>query len=326
MQKFHPSVPEDSWTPVIANANRAQLKALGMNPDGDTKQILAAWKKWFGIAHMMDLGDDAPAYGLMLDSEVLMYSDADCGANSAWYKLFHRIQQMEASGTFPVSQVSTNHSFMGEEHGCGYDRGIIKRNADWLTPGGLNCLRKCTERGCKEVAEQIDLCRFSWWTDIPYVNLAFASRMFAHLSSRQWQKRMGGIYGYTPLDSDGCDVRGPNRYKRLMQRIRFPMFEYICYQQWCVLNEGFSFRDVTSISGLAKWGSYLEDPLPGSRLADLHPIWVSAETVVSSERGRIKRLAEDKPPLIIFHVDHDGHRFNVEHYVKLWKPVVGNRK
>lgn len=331
LRLLHPSVPDSAWTPVVANISDEFLQSIGLRPKGDIKQVLAAWKKWYGMAHLMDLGPSAPAYGLMLDAELLLYDATDCGPGSAWYTLYERIRRSEATKTFPASQTS---STLGTYHvggdrylnGCSYNRGIIQRNADWVTPGGTACLKKCTEPGCAQVRRQIEQCLWSWWTDLPYVNLKIAARLLQWVTSPAWQARFGKIYNYAPATEDRCAPEGPERWRRLLRRVRFPMFEHVCYQQWCVLNEGFSFRDVTDVTGPAVWGSYLEDPVPGSNFSELRPLWVSGQAVVLSEQGRIRRLSAEEPPLVIFHVDHQEGRFNAGKWMSMWKPVIAGAR
>merc|ERR1712190_168802 len=106
--------------------------------------------------------------------------------------------------------------------------------------------------------------------------------------------------------------------------IDFTRFEYISYQQWCVLHEGFEFRDVTNITGYAKWGSYLEDPLPGARLDLLAPLWISVESLSKAESGEIAKMSKETPPLLVFHVDHAGLSYitgGIEEKVA-WEKVV----
>merc|ERR1712083_102943 len=91
---------------------------------------------------------------------------------------------------------------------------------------------------------------------------------------------------------------------------------------WCVLHEGFRFWDVTNITGEAKWGSYMEDPLPGARLAELVPLWVSGQVMERVENGILPPLSTEMPPLIIFHGDQGrvrGDRHNNRHR---WKQVL----
>merc|ERR1711920_690664 len=142
-----------------------------------------------------------------------------------------------------------------------YDQALIRENFGFVkrASGG-----QCKAPACKLVQDQIDKALFSWWTDIPYVNLEVASRMLPMLADEE-QLRQEERAGSFP--------RGPTGHWRdLAQNITFPRFEIIAYQQWCVLHEGFTFRDVTNLTRHAKWGSYNEEPKEGSRLAELQPL------------------------------------------------------
>merc|ERR1712066_575904 len=127
--------------------------------------------------------------------------------------------------------------------------------------------------------QQVKDCLFSWWTDLPWTNLEVVGRMLADLSGRQ---PPGGSW------------------RNLSAVMIFQRFEHVGYQQWTVLHEGFTFWDVTNITGEAKWGSYMEDPQPGARLAELRPLWVSGEGLERVERGKLVKLSEQEPPLLIF--------------------------
>jgi len=328
LKLLHPTVPESAWTPVVANVTLEFLESIGVHTKGEHKQFLAAWKKWYGIAHLMDLGAAAPVYGLMLDSELLLFDRTDCGPNSAWYTLYERIRRSEATKTFQASQTSetlVRYDFGKGNvvNGCAYDRGIIQQNVHWLTAGGTACqVETCKEYGCEQVQRQVDNCLWSWWTDIPYMNLTIASRLLGWVTSPTWEKWHRRTSGGTKPEQDSCSVQGPDRWKRLLRRVSFSRFEYVSYQQWCVLQEGFSFRDVTNITGPAKWGSYLEDPVKGSNVTELRPLWASAEAVVLSRQGQIQSLSAAEPPLIIFHVDHRGSHFSTKKWMQLWNPVI----
>ena len=78
-------------------------------------QFISAWKKWFGIAHLLDLGVDAPVYGLMLDAEILLYDVTDCGPRSAWSMLFDRIRAAEGSKKIKAARVSDSLLYMFPE-------------------------------------------------------------------------------------------------------------------------------------------------------------------------------------------------------------------
>lgn len=325
LKLLHPAVPESAWTPVVANLtdDKSLQRAVAVTPFGDPKQLVAAWKKWYGIAHLLDQGAAAPAYGLMLDAELLLYNREDCGPRSAWYNLYERIRRSEATKTFPASRTSktlVKYSFGSGRptNGCQYNRDTIITNAEWVMPTGTSCLRRCQDRGCKQVRAQIQKCAWSWWTDVPYVNLTIAARLLGWVTSPAYKFRSAPTEEY----SCGALGPGPDPWKRLLRRVHFPPFEHICYQQWCMLQEGFSLRDVTNITGPAKWGSYVEDPVKGSNLTKLLPLWASAETVVASENGDIQSLSAKEPPLLIFHVDHRKDRFNAGKWMKMWESVT----
>merc|ERR1712232_987114 len=99
--------------------------------------------KWFGVAHLMDLGAQAPQYGLMLDAEVALFNTSDCGADSKWNQLLDRVQRKQAAKLWPTAQLSKtikrepigNGQF---RTGFGHGQGILKGNADFITHGGLD--------------------------------------------------------------------------------------------------------------------------------------------------------------------------------------------
>lgn len=186
---------------------------------------------------------------------VILSEGLECAPGGAWSQLVQRIRAKDFSRAFPAARVSntlTTYNF-GDytKSGQDYDRSLIQENANFVTEGRLD---RCSKVGCKAVKQQLQGCLFSWWTDLPWLNLSIASRMLESLSHRK-AAAVGG-------------------FRNLTRFISFPRFEYMAYQQWCVLHEGFSFKNVTNITGEAKWGSYLEDPLPGARLAELTPLWL----------------------------------------------------
>merc|ERR1712060_118893 len=87
-------------------------------------------------------------------------------------------------------------------------------------------------------------------------------------------------------------------------------------------HEGFVFRDVTDLSGEAKWGSYMEDPLPGARFDVLQPMWISGQALERVEKGIIPKLNETAPPLLIFHADQGRSRAHREQKKIEWEEVV----
>jgi len=139
------------------------------------------------------------------------------------------------------------------------------------------------------------------------MNLSVARRMLRHLADAKPAEEVG--------------------YRELARRVRFNRFEILAYHQWCVLHEGFRFRDVTNLTGEAKWGSYLEDPQPGANLAELAPLWTSAQALERAVKGIITGTPADQPPLLIFHSDQGAARRGfMEQRGKLkraWAEVLG---
>jgi len=309
-----PNVPADAWEAVVAVEPEDGWKA----PVGSRNQIIAAYKKWHGVAHLMDLGSESPMYGVMADSELLVFdgSPEGCSLDGPWSRLLGRIREQDASKAFPAARVSntlTTYSFGGglTRSGQDYDRFLITENAQYV---GGHSLKGCTSPGCKEVQRQIDRCLFSWWTDLPWVNLTVVSRMLAALSGQSGPERKGGASG------DQWHPRAG--WRKLTATMRFVRFEYIGYQQWCVLHEGFHFNDVTNLTGEAKWGSYMEDPLPGARLDKLRPLWISGQAIERVETGVLPKLSEDAPPLVIFHADQGRARAERDRHREEWMEVL----
>merc|ERR1712194_850276 len=191
--------------------------------------------------------------------------------------------------------------------GKDYDRAIIEENANFV-----GWRPECKKPGCLEVARQISESLFSWWTDVPWLNLTVAGRMIAKLAEERGSERITSA----PLRP------AAGGWARLAADIKFVPFEYLSYQQWCVLHEGFRFRDVTEYTGEAKWGSYMEDPLPGAQLASLEPLWVSSEALDRVESGVLPALSDAVPPLLIFHADKGRQRVNRELIKRKWEEVV----
>jgi len=137
---------------------------------------------------------------------------------------------------------------------------------------------------------------------LPTVNLAVAKKMLASLANQ-----------------DLASVKNWQHFSRLF---KFPRFEHIFYQQWNVLHEGFRFKDVTNLTGYAKWGSYLEDPLPNARIGEMQPLWVSSHALVLVEDGFIPALSREAPPLLIFHADQEGSQFYNLTEKNIWKNLL----
>lgn len=295
---MNPGMPHELWTGVVAKTPKKGWSSNG--------QVIAAYKKWSGLTFMMDLGEDAPEYGLMMDSELVLYTyhsskptskgvegaevdTSACEGGGAWSNLLERIRDMEASKAFPAARVSntlTTYNFGSfKQTGKKYDRSLIASNA--FLVGGKD-FEQCDRPGCQAVRQQIEDCLFSWWTDLPWTNLQIAQRMVTFLASTK------------------APPNASSSWSNLIQPIHFTPFEYIAYQQFCMLNEGYHINDVTNLTGEAKWGSYLEDPLDGARLDELQPMWISSEALQASWNRKIPKLSMQAPPLLIFHVDHGG--------------------
>jgi len=90
-----------------------------------------------------------------------------------------------------------------------------------------------------------------------------------------------------------------------------------------VLHEGFRFRDVTNLTGEAKWGSFLEDPQPNTSLRELQPLMISGHALERSELGTIVGPPAHAPPVLIFHSDHANPRANFLPKRKLLKKIWG---
>merc|ERR1712217_305256 len=109
-----------------------------------------------------------------------------------------------------------------------------------------------------------------------------------------------------------------------MGNIVFARFEHLAYQQWCILHEGFRVRNVTDIAGEASWGSYMEDPPPGSRLGKLQPLWISAKAFVGVEKDILAPLSQEAPPLLVFDADKEASRFGDEALQKRWQRLLSS--
>ncbi|CAE7226617.1 GST3 [Symbiodinium natans] len=76
----------------------------------------------------------------------------------------------------------------------------------------------CTMDSCQKVFRQLEHVLWSWWTDIPWLNLDVARRMFA-----QHEK---------------LKLKDVTSWRKVAQGINFPRFEYVAYQMWTMLHEG----------------------------------------------------------------------------------------
>jgi len=308
MAQRHPHVPADAWYGVVCD-----VPEVPGHRGGVSGQIISAWKKWYGITYMMDLGADAPIYGMMLDSELQLYNTSDCGPRSEWHRLYDRLAALEAAKLWPAAQVNDAASYKwgGQgQSGKEYDRILIEANARVIGahPEQEKCKGLLTP-GCREVKRQIDLVLFSWWTDLPYVNLKVAERMLPAIVSKQ------------PKAIPRNESLG--KWCLLAHSIFFDRFEHLAYQQWCVMHEGYHFDDVTAVTDYAVWGSYLEDPKPtkgygSSRLAELHPMWLPSDANLAIQKGEVPPMSAVDPPLMYLHVDHQPWLYNCQPEIDAW--------
>lgn len=304
-------MPEGLWTPIVAVEPDQGYKHLDLGPT--INQKIAAYKKWHGLMYMMGLGVDAPDYGLMMDSELLLYANQgegpdaalDCGAGSPWTSLFDRIRAREQARVWPAAVVSdtlATYSFgKFTRSGQDYDRALLEEGARFAGLEGCG-----SGDGCDEVRRQIKECLFSWWTDLPWLRLRVAEEMLFDLLDRRMMETRPSEGGWRAASAG----------------MRFERFEHVAYQQWCVMYKGFRFKDVTNITGQAKWGSFMEDPLPGSRLGELEPLWVSGQAAQRAEEGVISPLSQVAPPLLIFHADQGRLRARREDRRAEWKATL----
>ncbi|CAJ1372797.1 unnamed protein product [Effrenium voratum] len=303
-----PGTPE-VWVPIIASEpKKGWMKNVGLG-----NQYTAAFKKYYGLAAIMDLGQEE--YGLMLDAEISLFdlhakasSGSACSSTGAWSRLLPRIQSVEQKKVWPGARVSstlTQYNFgTFTKSGKDYDLHLLRENARFVNFGTDVTDRTCKPDTCKKILHQLKHVIWTWWTDLPWVRLDVAKRMMAHLAKTNMEE--------------------VTSWRQVAQRLFFPRFEYVLYQMWTMLYDGWDIRDVTNITKEAKWGSYLEDPQHGSRLAELRPMWASAETVLREEEGKIASFSEEEPPVLIFHVDHEGLRYSFggQEYKELWEQLL----
>lgn len=321
---LNPTVPNEPFVPVVVKEPWDGWR----KPSGFENQFVAAYKKWFGVMHMLDMGSKAPEYGLMLDAELLLYERhapeahlKGCGKGSAWEQLVTRIRRVEASKEWVAARVSETlkvYKFGNDlKTGKSFDQLLIGGNANFITKkvwrekDNRSCSNehKWPAPECKELRRQYDDGLFTWWTDLPWMNLSVVSRMITYLVPEEKAAQFRSSQARSRTEAAEL-LKEPVSYREMSTRIRFHRFEHIGYQQWTVLEEGWRFRDVTNLTGEAKWGSYLEDPQPGARLFELAPMWISGHAFERAEKGVIVGPPADEPPLLIFHSDHGSPRKN----------------
>jgi len=300
-----PDLPSDLWKPVVALRPKT-----GWLLHGGGAQITAAYKKWHGIVHMLDLGkEETLEYGLMMDAELLLFDGLGddkhgdgCQLDGPWSRLLDRIREADASKSFPAARVSstlTVYNFGAfKQTGKRYDQAIISENMFFLSPE----VARCESPGCREVQRQLEHCLFSWWTDLPWLNLTVAGEMLEWLSRSRAPRSRGSLATWQPTRG----WRPAEGWRNLSVSVMFRRFEYLAYQQWCVLFEGFRFRDVTNLTGEARWGSYME-ALERVEKGVLPPLPAGAGTT---------------PPLLIFHSDKGRSRASREKRKAAWEEVL----
>jgi hypothetical protein len=280
--KFSPSVVEAmnvSWTALLVYIPPGKY----LNSLTGPYQLFAAYKKWYGIVYLMDLPiEQRPKYGLMLDADIRIFDENDCGLEGRWSRLLSRIQGVEDKKVWLGSRIMRNPFWT--------KRMVLKENAWAVTKGGLE---SCQTEGCLDVKKQLNTTLFTWWNDIPFVNLEMASTMITYFAGHDFKD------GKARHEAAGCS------WRRLTAEVNFTRFEYLAYQQWCVLHYGFRFKDVTDMVGSATWGSYLESPDRGARLAELNPIWMSSVALVRSLNASYGIAPIwSAEPVLLFHIDH----------------------
>eukprot|EP00931_Biecheleriopsis_adriatica_P081745 TRINITY_DN5509_c1_g2_i1.p1 TRINITY_DN5509_c1_g2~~TRINITY_DN5509_c1_g2_i1.p1 ORF type:complete len:469 (-),score=116.74 TRINITY_DN5509_c1_g2_i1:75-1376(-) len=304
-----PGLPE-YWVPIVAKTPKDgwwHNKGLG-------NQYTAAYKKWYGLLAMID-ARGPEEYGLMLDSEISLWDyhakdkkDSACKSNGEWSRLLERITTMEKNKVWPAARVSatlTEYSFgTFKKSGRDYDQHLLRENANFINDFKPVDDKHCQMKSCSKVRRQIDNVLWSWWTDLPWLNLEVAKRMVAKVAK--------------------TDASKVESWRDVARNLRFPRFEYVAYQMFTMLYEGFDVRDVTNLTLEAKWGSYLEDPQFGSKLAELKPMWASAETVYRIEDEKLPKFSKEEPPLLIFHVDHENlqYSFGGTEYKVMWELLL----
>ncbi|CAK0907152.1 unnamed protein product [Prorocentrum cordatum] len=277
------------WTAVVAYALPDFLSKM---TDATSRNMkTAAYKKWFGIAYLLDNEPHAPAYGLMLDADLRLFNTSDCSLSGRWSRLLSRIERSEARKEWlgiPHANMTRSDTREGA-WAMSMQRRVLRVNAVWVVGGGATFDRHCVTEQCQRLRWQVDNVFFTWWTDLPYVNLRVASRMLVFL---------GG--GRAKLETANCS------FQSLSRSLEYTPFEHLAYQQWCVLHEGFAFRDMSDVvTSTANWGSFMEGPAAGARLVDLRPGWVSARALAMAQDGEIPDLSPAEP-LLLFHIDRQA--------------------
>jgi len=275
------TVPRGAFAAVVSDAPA--------NYTDKQAQFLCSWKKYYGLAYMMDLRD-APDYGIIADSELLLFDERDCGRGSRWNTLLERIRGLERERAWPAVKINDEDHLMFE-----MVKGIMRVNHDWVNRGNQSA---CAAAGCSDVRSYQEDGTFSWWTDIPWVSLEVVKRMLTHVAKRE-----------KAPDETWTDFVRP---------MHFPRYDHIAYQYWTVIHEGFRLTNVTSFTGRTfGMATYTEaENREGSRAAELDPVWIGDRVYeqtlgpTTDQKGRkfgkIQALSPSRPPLLVFHTDKGG--------------------
>merc|ERR1712194_107742 len=149
-------------------------------------------------------------------------------------------------------------------------------------------LEKCAEiqPGCKEVHRMVKDVLFSWWTDVPWVNLAIVGDLMQHL------------YGERKTDEI--------TWAQMSSRIVWVRFEMI----------GYEFSPGFKRSGADYDREIITDNVNFVARSDRN-------TRLNLEKcAEIQPGCKAVPPLIIFHADKGRPRSDRDKYRELWKTVM----
>jgi len=290
LQLFNKSIPADAYTALVSDV-----------PDHwkyqTQSQNICAWKKFYGIAHMMDMAR-APTYGVIADAELMLFDPHDCGAHSKWNALHDRIKSREKARKWPAVRVTHENKFAFNFMG-----GLMEGLTQWTNRNN----KTCTLPACKHLQLYADRTTISWWTDLPWVNLKVAGKMFTDIGGREKNRT--------------------ENWKTYARPIRFCRYDHMAYQHWTVLHENFTFENVTNITGPTfGMATYTEsENRNGSRVADLYPLWVSdrlrlqtlapTKDRLGEHYAKLKALSKAYPPLLLFHTDLSNRHIKEHKFV-----------
>lgn len=283
---FNRSVPAGSWTPVIS-------KLPGRFDYLRHSQYISAWKKFFGIAYLMD-SPHPPDYGIIADSELLLYDEAECSReDSKWNMFYQRIQAKERTRQWNAVRITPEDTYA-----FGTLRNVMKSTKAFVS--GANA-SSCTLPQCRHLDDFRENVTFSWWTDLPWMNLSVVPDMLAHIAGR---------------------AKGHNEtWAEFIYPLKFSRYEHVSYQYWTVLHENFTLRNVTDLTGpTVGMATYTEgENRNGSRVAELLPLWVSDRVREQTEGpvtdrynhhfAKLESFSTVEPPFLLFHCDLAHRRF-----------------